>query len=97
LSAFVYKCAESNLELGAKLLMCITPRVADIAVRREVDVRTISDLDASLIARGLPPSKEIFQISYGSSDEDITEGELDYRGSDPIEAEEAEVIDRKND
>jgi hypothetical protein len=78
LSAFVYKCAEADLELGAKLLMCITPRTADIAVRREVEFRSLADLDASLAAAGLPTSREVFRLDFRGSDsvEDITEAEV---------------------
>jgi hypothetical protein len=76
LSAFVYKCAEADLELGAKLLMCITPRTADIAVRREVEVRTIADLDAELQRQGLPASREIFALDFASNDDEVIEAEL---------------------
>jgi hypothetical protein len=62
LSAFVYKCAEANIELGAKLLMAITPRTADIAVRREVEV-------SSMQRKGLPKSSEIFRVEWGSAED----------------------------
>ena len=58
LSAFVYKCAEADLELGAKLLMAITPRAVDAVVTHgDVAYKTLAELDQDLAAHGLPTSK----------------------------------------
>ena len=76
LSAFVYKCAEQNLELGAKLLMAITPRAVDAVVtHRDVAYKTLAELDQDLAAHGLPTSREVFRLDY-AGDPAIEEAEL---------------------
>jgi hypothetical protein len=42
--------------------MAITPRTADIAVRREVEV-------SSMQRKGLPKSSEIFRVEWGSAED----------------------------
>ena len=84
LSAFVYKCAEADLELGAKLLMCITPRqvTADIT-RTEVQLLSIADLDAELQRQGLPATKEIFALDYSSDVDFEVDSEVEVPVSSP--------------
>jgi hypothetical protein len=75
LSAFVYKCAEADLELGARLLMCITPKQVDATItRNDVVYKTIEELDQDLVQRGLPATAEIFQLDY-SSEAEVVEAE----------------------
>ena len=73
----IKKLIRKNLDNVIPLLQLVTPKQADVTFRNEAPLLTIEDLDRSLIAAGLPPTRQVFQIQYRSeADEDATETEL---------------------
>jgi hypothetical protein len=71
LIGYVYACAKADLQLGAKLLMCIAPRQIDATItRNETIYKTIEELDQDLVQRGLPSSREIFKLDFAPSEDE---------------------------
>jgi hypothetical protein len=87
--SYVVAAAKADFRHGIALLSMVTPRHlnADVTIRNEPVITTIEQLDAELAKAGLPPSREIFAISYKESP----------APSDADEAEfvEAEIIKSK--
>ena len=79
LISYIVAAARADFKYGVAMLGMVTPRTAHIDVTScEQNFVSIADLDASLVAAGLPATREVFQ--------------LDYRSTAP-EAEETEVVE----
>ena len=84
---YVTKVALADHRLGVAMMSLVCPKAIDATVRHEPVLVTVEDLDRSLIASGLPPTRQVFGI--------------DFRGSDTVEddteamAVEAEITTKK--
>src|SRR6476659_5059213 len=73
---YVTKVALQDHRLGVAMMSLVVPRQANIDVtRNEQMLVTIEDLDRSLLASGLPMTREIFALDF-SRGEDTTEAEV---------------------
>ncbi len=77
---YVTKVALADHRLGVAMMALICPRAVDAVVRHEQTLVTVQQLDESLIASGLPPTREIFALDFS-------------RGEDDTEVSEAEVLE----
>ena len=73
----IKKLIRKNLDNVIPLLQLVTPKQADVMFRNEAPVLTVEDLDRSLIAAGLPVTRQVFGLDFrGEPVEDATEAEL---------------------
>jgi hypothetical protein len=76
-AAYVTKIALEDPKLAVQMMALVVPRAIDATVRHEEPFMTIEQLDESLRQRGLPVSREIFQLNYDRGvDEDPAELEV---------------------
>jgi len=62
---YVCRVALEDPKLGVQMMSLVVPRQAHVEVtRNEQALLTVEQLDASLIASGLPPTKEIFALDF---------------------------------